>query len=132
MAYKENLVTGQAYRVLVEEDPINEENTYDRISFWTHAKDVEFSNHTRLDDISDTFYYAAAVLTAGSTSVTISGSNITLDGLMDIYVPDEFCKVTPNTISRSNGSVTITFPAQNQDMEVRVVCKSLSNINSGG
>lgn len=130
MAFSENLKTGQAYRVMTDEDPITGTKTYDRLSFWTDARDVEFTNHTTLEEISDTFYYASAVLAAGNTSVTVSGDNISANGLVDIYVPDEFCKVTPNSIVRGDRSITITFPAQSEDMEVRVVCKSLSNINA--
>ena len=51
MAYKENLITGQAYRVVVDQDPITEEFTYDRLSFWTSANDVEFSNHAPLETL---------------------------------------------------------------------------------
>ena len=128
MAYKENLITGQAYRVVVDQDPITDEFTYDRLSFWTSANDVEFSNHTTLEEVGNTFFYASNILNRGQTTVTISGNNITEDGMIDVYVPDEFCKVAPTSISREGNSVTLTFPVQSENMEVRVVCKQFSNI----
>ena len=132
MAFNETLKTGQAYRVLTGQNELTGVNSYDRLSFWTSASDVEFSNHTTLEEVSGAFYYAEGTLIAGSTSVTITGTNITEDGLMDVYVPDAFCKVTPNTISRTAGSVTLTFPVQETDMPVRIVCKQFQDINVGG
>ena len=128
MAFKENIKTGQAYRVVVDQDPITEEFTYDRLSFWTMADDVEFRNGMSLEEVGTTFFYASGTLAAGQSSLTIEGDNITEDGLLDIYVPDEFCKVTPNTITREGHSVTLTFPVQKENMEVRVVCKQFENI----
>lgn len=133
MAYRENLVTGQAYRVLVEQDSISEINTYDRLSFWTDASDVEFRNGSTLEDVSNTFFYAEGTLYHNTTEVTISGDNITSTGLVDIYVPDTYCKLSPNSIERNGHSITITFPSERVgydtvDIPVRVVCKNFTNI----
>ena len=126
MAFQENLKTGQAYRVLVDQDALTGINTYDRLSFWTSASDVQITETTTLQDVSGAFYYSSGVLAAGETTVVISDSNINEDALIDIYVPEDDCKVTPDTITTESGIVTITFPPQDHPMEVRIVCKNLS------
>ena len=130
--YTENLKTGQAYRVLIGED-VEENHIYDRLSFWTAASDVEFADHTTLEDIRGTFFYTSGTLQARETEVTISGELITNDGLLDIYVPDEYCaKAVPSSVTRTTGTVVITFPPQEENMEVRVVCKNYTQYNAGG
>ena len=130
MAYTDNIKTGQAYRVLVNEDPTH--NTYDLISFWTAASDVEFSNHTTLEDISGTFYYYTATLPVGETSLTISGDKINDDAMYDFYVPEEYCTYTPSSVQTDGNQVTVSFPAPTQElgpMEVRLVCKNYQPAN---
>ena len=132
MSFIEIPKTGQAYRVLTAQDTINDINTYDKLSFWTAASDVEFDNHSTLQDMGGTFCYASGQLNKNSATVTITGNNITEDGLLDVYVPDEYCKLTPDSIERTAGSVTITFPYPRtqveENIEVRVVCKDFRNI----
>lgn len=128
MAFIDNYKTGQAYRVLVDQDE-NEQNVYDVLSFWTSASDVTFTNGTNLEEVSD-FSYAEAVLPANQEEITISGSNISMDGLLDIYVEDEFCHRTPKSVVRdAPGSVTLTFDPINEPMTIRVTCKNYSNVN---
>ena len=130
MAFRDNLKTGQAYRILVDQDP-NGDNVYDVISFMTSASDVVFPNGTDLAEVAD-FEYAEGTLPAGQTEITISGRNITMDGLLDIYVEDEHSKDTPSSISRTeNGSVTLTFPPKDYPLTIRVTCKNYQNVNPG-
>ena len=104
---------GGAYRVNTGE------GTWDEVSHWTHASDVTFDDNKTLEN---KYQYASDTLEAGETTVVIWSSLITADGMLDIYVPVEFCTVTPTAITQSNGMVTITFPAQSANMEVRVRC----------
>lgn len=120
MAFQERIVKGQAYRVLVGVDSVTSQNIYEKTSFWTSADDVEFRNGKTLQN---TFEYASGTLLAGETTVTITGNIITANGMLDIYVPNEFCRVHFEEITNQrDGSVTITFPVQTEDMEVRVLC----------
>lgn len=43
---RETIVTGQYYRILTD----IKNKKWDRLSFWTHAKDVERTNGTNVDD----------------------------------------------------------------------------------
>ena len=113
MAFTELKKKHGAYRVNVSP------NVYHRLSLWTHAEDVEFDDGSFL---KEKFDYASGVLQAGETSVTINSDLITADGMLDIYVPNAYCKLSPDSITQTNGSVTITFPAQSANVEVRVRC----------
>lgn len=111
-------VTGSAYRVKTGSSGNND--LYDEVSLWTDSTDVTFPDGKNLKN--KIYDYASGTLVAGQTSLTITSALITENGMLDIYVPNAFCKVTPNTISQSNGTVTLTFPAQSSNMEVRVRC----------
>ena len=61
-------------------------------------------------------------LTAGSTSLTIAGSDITTSSVVDVYyeattTSEPLCY---NTILVSAGSVTMTFDAQSADLNVKI------------
>lgn len=122
--------TGQAYRVLTGQD-IDGNNIYDRLSFWTAASDVSFYGGGNLEEISGTFFYTEGILKAHESQVTISSSKIKKNGLLDIYVPDDRCHVTPKEIHRDiEGSVTLVFSPQEEDMPIRVVCKNYYDVRS--
>ena len=128
--FTDHTKTGQAYRILVGEDS-EENHIYDLISFWTAASDVEFSSGGNLEEVGGTFYYTEGVLPVGETQIEISSDKITKDGLLDIYVEDEFCHVTPRTVSRPvENKVILTFPPQTKEMRIRVVCKNYYDAHS--
>lgn len=118
MAYTVNTVTGGEY--LVKTNTSGDTDIYDKVSLWTDCTDVTFPDGSNVKN--RVYDYASGTLVAGQTSVTITSSLITADGMLDIYVPNAFAKVTPNTISQSNGQVVLTFPVQASNMEVRVRC----------
>lgn len=113
---------GGAYRVKTGSQ--GNVDFYDEISLWTHASDVTFDdNKTLVEKMSG---YASGTLVAGTHQVTIQDNIITPNGMLDIYVPDEYIKVLiPESISRGNYSVTITFASSvslQNDVEIRVRC----------
>lgn len=110
--------TGGAYRV--KTGTSGNTDLYDEISLWTDPTDVTFPDGKNLKN--KVYDYASGTLVAGHTYVTITSNLITADGMLDIYVPDEFCKVSPDSIHQANGYVVLTFPTQAEDMEVRVRC----------
>lgn len=60
-------------------------------------------------------------LQSGSTSLIISDASITADSIVeDVFVPDTFFGVNPTNILVATGSVTLTFPAQSNDVPVKV------------
>lgn len=61
-----------------------------------------------------------AILSTGSTSVTITDTRITADGLIDIYT--DVYGVNPTAIEVSDGSITLNFDAQESDVQVKVRC----------
>ena len=133
MAYIDTFVKGKAYRVHTGVDASTGKDKYDVVSFKTASDDVFFDNGTSLTQQNtnitniinkNLLTYATGTLVAGQTTVTVTGSNITANGMLDIYVPIAFCKVTPEAITNQiNGSVTIRFPAQSSNMQVRVTCR---------
>lgn len=62
-----------------------------------------------------------ATLTAGSTTLTISDNSITTDSTIDIYT--NTYGVSPSNVSVTAGSITLTFSAQANDIDVKVVIK---------
>ena len=56
-------------------------------------------------------------LTAGSTSITLSDASITTSSTIDVYTDQE---LPHNSMSVTTGSVTITFDAQQSDVNVKV------------
>ena len=63
----------------------------------------------------------SATLTAGSTTLTISDNSITTDSTIDIYT--NTYGVSPSNVSVIAGSITLTFSAQANDIDVKVVIK---------
>lgn len=62
-----------------------------------------------------------STLTAGSTTLTISDNSITTDSTIDIYT--NTYRVSPSDVSVIAGSITLTFSAQANDINVKVVIK---------
>lgn len=61
-----------------------------------------------------------AILSTGSTSVTITDTRIKADGLIDIYT--DVYGVNPTSVEASDGSITLNFDAQEVDVQVKVRC----------
>ena len=61
-----------------------------------------------------------ATLSSGSTSVTIADTSIKENGLIDIYT--DVYGLNPTSVVVANGSVTLTFDAQEADVAVKVRC----------
>ncbi len=125
MAINEEIVTGRKFRKLIDEA----NKLWQRISFWTKASDVEFDDgqtaETKIRDINGALStlnskleITKATLAAGATSVTISDSRITTNSALSFYT--SVYGTNPTAVSVANGSVTLTFDAQNADMEVGV------------
>ena len=60
-------------------------------------------------------------LTAGQTSLILSDSAITTDSMIEIYT--SVYGVNPTNVVASDGSVTLSFKPQTQDIGVKVVVK---------
>ena len=59
-----------------------------------------------------------STLTAGSTTLTMSDNSITTNSTLDFYT--DIYGVSPTDVSVLNGSVTLTFEAQQSNMNVKV------------
>lgn len=62
---------------------------------------------------------ATKTLTAGETTLTWTDSSITDDSLIDVYA--SIVGIGPNTIEQSGTTVTVTFDARTEDVEVALV-----------
>ena len=60
------------------------------------------------------------VLDAGETTITLTSNYITTDSVIDVFVDDDFDGVTYETMTIANGSVTLTFNEQAEDMPVMI------------
>ena len=129
MAMNENIVKGMKYRIATDDTG----NNWDRLSLWTAAEDVEFEDeqtlaqkialiNTAIQALNttkqkyETFY--TGTLTAGQTTLTITNSAIKADDKIDIYV--NVYGVAPKTVVVSNGSVVMTFEAQDVNVGVQI------------
>lgn len=62
---------------------------------------------------------ALGKLTAGETTVTISDENLTVNSTVEAWTSID--GVNYNSIVVNNGSVTLTYPAQESDMKIKIV-----------
>lgn len=60
-------------------------------------------------------------LTAGNTTLTFTDSSILTSSLIDVYT-DTF-GVNPTNMTSSTGELILTFPAQTDDVDVKVVIR---------
>lgn len=82
---------------------------------------IESSLSTIKNPISALETTITGTLTAGQTSITLTNSAINENSTIEPYT--SVYGVNPKTITVSNGSVTLTFKAQTQDIGVKVVVK---------
>lgn len=138
----EQVVTGRAHRVLIDKAS----KLWQKISFWTKASDVEFSDGNTAETkvgaitgitsslnstsdnmalsasagkaINDSLKIITSTLAAGETSITISEQQITTNSALSFYT--SIYGVNPKDVSVVDGSVTLTFDAQSAAMTVGV------------
>lgn len=63
----------------------------------------------------------SATLIAGNTSIILTDASILADSLIDVYT--DTYGVNPTNITSSAGTVTLTFPVQENDLGIRVVIR---------
>lgn len=79
------------------------------------------TNHSLKDAIANagsSYSEVTGTLVSGSTSITLTDSNITTDSTIDIY--SSIWGADPTDVTVANGSITLTFEAQETDMNVKV------------
>lgn len=80
----------------------------------THSDQINAVN----EKVTEMSLITKAVLAAGATDITISDSRITTSSVLSFYTSEY--GVNPTAVSVSNGSVTLTFDAQTEEIEVGV------------
>ena len=68
--------------------------------------------------VSDYLNTVTATLTAGATTLTLTSDRITTDSRFDFYT--SIYGVSPTNVAVAAGSITLTFDAQETDMNVEV------------
>lgn len=71
-------------------------------------------------DAKPEFTDLTGTLTAGNTSITFSDASITTNSTIDYYPKSEYYGINPVGVSVRTGSVTLTFEAQDIDLDVKV------------
>ena len=66
--------------------------------------------YAEIDDVLDT----------GETSITLTSNYITTDSVIDVFIDDDFDGVTYDSLVIADGSVTLTFPEQANNMPVMI------------
>lgn len=74
-----------------------------------------------VDDLIPTQTILTDTLTAGNTTLTFTDSSILTSSLIDVYT-DTF-GVNPTNMTSSTGELILTFPAQTDDVDVKVVIR---------
>lgn len=83
------------------------------VDYFTPA-DIASLNIPKQKILSDT-------LIAGNTSITLTDASILADSLIDVYT--NAYGVNPTNITSSVGTVTLTFPVQENNLGIRVVIR---------
>lgn len=78
-------------------------------------------NKKYVDDLIPTQTILTDTLTAGNTTLTFKDSSILTSSLIDVYT-DTF-GVNPTNMTSSTGELILTFPAQTDDIDVKVVIR---------
>lgn len=84
----------------------------------TLSGDVAGNLLTKINMIQDKLSITKGTLKAGETEITIEDNKITDNSILTFYT--SIYGVNPNMVEVSIGKVTVTFDAQDQDMEVGV------------
>lgn len=66
------------------------------------------------------FLILSGVLSAGSTTITLSNESITGEEMIEVFT--DIYGVNPKSITSEAGSITLTFKAQENDMNIKVRC----------
>lgn len=82
---------------------------------WDTADDVLKEHEDAIEKLTS---FLEETLTAGQTSITISDPSITTSGMFEYYTT--IYGANPKSITVVNGSITLTFKAQAQNMGVKV------------
>lgn len=112
----------------ISSDTPDELNDLDDVTITTPASgDVLIYNGTNEKFGNTNINYAIgkivkkATLTAGSTSLMISDSNITANALIDVFTSDFDIIPTAVTTDDENHTITLTFDEQASDVDVAVL-----------
>lgn len=71
-------------------------------------------------NIAPQYTEVTGTLIAGQTDVTLNSAAITTSSTIDIYVDDTFFGVSPVGMTKTTGSLTLTFEEQSSNMPVKV------------
>lgn len=88
------------------------DNVVSKVKTWSSKKISD-----ELAEKADAYTDVIGVLVAGSTSITLTSDAITANSTINVYTGDG---TDWNSITVSTGSVTLTFDAQNTDLNVKV------------
>ena len=121
------------YKDDILDTSVNEKRKYNLIT--NSDGTVSFEDVTEYSQVGDSFGGAdinrtneeinrisyievEGTLLAGTTTITLTDSAITTDSKFDFYT--SIFGVNPTAVTVSNGSITLTFDAQETDMNVEV------------
>jgi hypothetical protein len=96
-----------------------------------YASDLHTTNKTIIDAINEVNSATSGVtktgtLEAGETSLVFTDNSITDDSLVDWYIEEAYYGIvapTAFTTDAANHTLTLTFDAQEEDIDIKVVIK---------
>lgn len=94
---------------------------YGTASDVTSATNIANAASTLVNTLNTNLAPMRDTLTAGSTTISFSSTRITGTAVIDVYVDIDHFGVIPTDISLSGTTVTITFEAQDDNMEVGIM-----------
>ena len=97
----------------------------------SYASDLQTTNKTIIDAINEVNLATSGViltdtLEAGETSLVFTDNSITDDSLVDWYIDEAYYGIvapTSFTTDAANHTLTLTFDAQEEDIDIKVVIK---------
>ncbi len=84
----------------------------------THIQIIVVPNNDMVQRIKEINSITTATLATGQTQITLLNSRITTTSILSFYT--SIFGVNPEAVTVTNGSVTLTFDAQSENMEVGV------------
>lgn len=94
---------------------------YGTASAVASAASVANAANTLVEALNNNLAPLRDTLVAGRTTITFSSSRISSNAVIDVYVDIDHFGVNPTDISLSGTTVTLTFEAQDDNMEVGIM-----------
>lgn len=84
----------------------------------SHSHDNRYYTKEEVNKLMNT-YQVSGILKAGASTITLTHEKITSESMIDIYT--SIYGINPKTVDITDGSITLTFKEQSDDIQIKVV-----------